>query len=57
MPADHSPTMADFEGFPTHAYVPTEEGEDGWCVRNAISELLRWESEGEEWWQFIEGPE
>jgi hypothetical protein len=48
--------MAGFEWSPTPAYVPTEEDEDGWCVRHAISELLRWEPGGEEWQQFIEGP-
>jgi len=48
--------MADFEWPPTPAYVPTEEGEHGWCVRNAICELLQWEPEGKEWRQFVEVP-
>lgn len=57
MAVDHSPAMVGFEWSPTSAYVPTEDGEDGWCVRNAICELLLWGPEGEEWRQFIEGPE
>ena len=57
MAVDHSPAMAGFEWSPTSAYVPTEDGEDGWCVRNAIRELFLWVPEGEEWRQFIEGLE
>jgi hypothetical protein len=53
---DHSPTIEGFEWSSTTPYVPTEPDEDGWCVRNAISELLLWEPGGEEWRRFIEGP-
>lgn len=53
---DRCPTMEGFLWSPTTPYMPTEPGEDGWCVRNAISELLLWEPGGEEWRRFVEGP-
>lgn len=56
MTADHRPTMAGFAWSPAPAYVPAELGEDAWCVRDAICELLLWEPGGREWRQFVEGP-
>jgi hypothetical protein len=50
------PTMAGFEWSPTPGCVPMEAGEDGWCMRDAICQLLGWTSGSENWWQFIEGP-
>jgi hypothetical protein len=34
--------------------VPTEPGEEGWCVRDAFCELFGWEPGSDEWPRFIE---
>jgi hypothetical protein len=52
---DETPTMAGFKWSATPPYVPTVPGEDGWCVRDAVSKLLGWERDSEEWSRFIEG--
>jgi hypothetical protein len=50
------PTMDGFKWSPSAPYVPAEPGEDGWCVRDAFCELLRWTPGSAEWSRFIEGP-
>lgn len=52
------PTMDGFKFAPAPPYVPTEPGEDGWCVRNAFCELFQWVPGSEEWLRFdVEGPQ
>jgi len=54
---DRSPIMDGFEWSPTTPFVPTEPGEDGWCVRDAFCELLRWGPDSHEWSQVVEAPD
>jgi hypothetical protein len=49
--------MDGFEWSPSVPFVPMELGEDGWCVRDAVCELFRWEPGSPEWCRFIEGPQ
>jgi hypothetical protein len=51
------PTMDGFEWSPAAPFVPTQPGEDGWCVRDALCQLFEWEIGTEEWSRFIEAPE
>jgi hypothetical protein len=53
---EETPTMGGFEWSPSEPYVATEPGEDGWCVRDAVRELLGWAPGSREWTRFIEGP-
>ena len=48
--------MDGFEWSPPAPYVPTEPGEDGWCVRDAVCEMFRWKYFSPEWCRFIEWP-
>jgi len=48
--------MDGFDWSPAPPFVPPEPGEDGWCVRDAICELLRWVRGSAEWSRFIQGP-
>ena len=50
------PTMLGFDWSPAPPFVPTEPGEDGWCVRDAICDLFAWTPRSAEWSGFIEGP-
>lgn len=48
--------MDGFEWSPAAPYVATEPGEDGWCLRDAFCELLRWARGSAEWSRFtVEG--
>jgi hypothetical protein len=49
--------MDGFEWSPPVPDVPLEPGEDGWYVRDAFSEMFRWESFSSEWCRFIEWPQ
>jgi hypothetical protein len=51
--------MIGFEWSPVSAPAlpETEEGGDGWCVRNAFCELLGWERGSAEWGRFVEWPQ
>jgi hypothetical protein len=48
--------MNGFDWSPAPPFVPAEPGEDGWCVRDAICELLRWVRGSAEWSRFVQGP-
>jgi hypothetical protein len=50
------PTLDGFVWSPASLYVPTELGEDGWCVRDAFCALFGWAPGSDEWWRFREGP-
>ena len=55
-PLTVTPAMARFEWSPAPGFVPTQAGEDGWCIRDAICQLFGWRPGLEEWLRFIEGP-
>lgn len=57
MKSNGSPAMAGFEWSPTTPYLATEEGEDGWCMRDAVCQLFGWRPGSENWRRFIEGPQ
>jgi hypothetical protein len=54
---DSTPTVAGFEWSPTPGFVPTEPGEDGWCMRDAICQLFGWRPGSENWRLFVEAPQ
>lgn len=49
-------TMDGFEWSPTPPYSATEVGEDGWCLRDAVCQLLNWPPGSSNWSKFIESP-
>lgn len=49
--------MNGFEWSPSVPCVAMGLGEDGWCLRDAICELFRWEPGSPDWSRFIEGPQ
>ena len=57
MTIDATPSMVGFDWHKTPGFVPTEEGEDGWCMRDAICQLFGWEPDSENGRLFIEGPQ
>ena len=50
------PTMDGFVWSPAAPFVPEQEGENGWCMRDAVSRLIGWEPGSAEWSAFIENP-
>ena len=57
MPNAAVPTMDGFKWSPPAPWVAMEPGEDGWCLRDAVCELFRWEPRSPEWHRFVEGPD
>jgi hypothetical protein len=52
---DRVRSMVGFEWSPRMGQAPVfGTGEDGWCVRDAICELLGWEPGSDEWLRFEE---
>jgi hypothetical protein len=37
--------------------IPVVPGDDGWCVRDAICELLAWPRDSKNWRAFVEAPQ
>lgn len=48
--------MTGFQWSPRGLPASPVPGSDGWCVRDAYCELLRWPAGSEEWSRFIEYP-
>lgn len=48
--------MAGFQWSPRDLPASPVPGSDGWCVRNAYCDLLRWPAGSAEWSRFIESP-
>ena len=48
-------TLEGFKWFSTKDYI-SEDGSDGWCVRDAFCQLLGWKPGSENWARFIKGP-
>lgn len=51
-----APTMAGFRWSPRELPASPVPGSNGWCVRDAYCELLRWPAGSAEWSRFIEYP-
>ena len=50
--------MADFDWRSKPGWVSKVPGDNGWCVRDAVCELLGWPCDSENWRKFtVEGPE
>lgn len=49
--------MARFQWSTTGSPLPPGAPGDGFCVRDALSELFKWPVGGSDWLAFIEGPE
>lgn len=58
MPGDAAPDMVGFEWSPTTGPDTTElqGGSNGWCVRDAFSQLLEWAPNSPNWSRFTEWP-
>jgi hypothetical protein len=50
------PTMNGFVWSPAPPFVPTQPGENGYCLRDALCPLFDWEISSDEWLRFRNAP-